>query len=128
MKKVFGLISGISLLILFTSCSCAAMLYRMAGVAPEGKRLKYIQTHPDRPSSVLQAIEEGSLCVGMTKIEVKLVKNGGAFQHIKYSWDVIGEIRFDTWTYVLDKTGDIRFIIYFENGICTGWSRPEIYY
>jgi len=126
MKKVFGLIFGISLLILFTSC--AAMMYRMAGVAPEGKRLKYIQTHPNRPSSVLQAIEEASLCVGMTKEEVELVKSAGVLEHIKYSWDVIGEIRFDTWTYVLDKTGDIRFIIYFENGICTGWSKLEIYY
>ncbi len=126
MKKVFGLIFGISLLILFTSC--AAMLHRMAGVAPEGKRLKYIQTHPDRPSSVLQAIEEGSLCVGMTKKEVNLVRGGGAFQHIVYSSNVYGETRMDTWTYVDDNTGDIRFIIYFENGICTGWSRPGIYY
>jgi len=126
MKKVFGLIFGISLLILFTSCT--AMLYRMAGVAPEGKRLKYIKTHPDRPSSVLQAIEEGSLCVGMNKDEVKLVRNAGMLEHIEYDFHVYGETRMDIWTYVLDKTGDIRFIIYFENGICTGWSKPGVHY
>jgi len=110
------------LIVAIFTVSCAAMLDRMVGISSESKRAEYTKSHSERPKNVLDCVTKGSLCVGMTKEEVMLVRGGGAFTHIKYSHTVVGNVRCDTWTYVDDNTGEIEFILYFESGIVIGWS------
>ncbi len=87
------------------------------------RRGAYLQEHPDLAPEIQQCIEEVTLCVGMTKDEVRIT--WGAPTVIQNHANEMGTYKgTDWWDYMglaVDPGPRERVYVFFVNGLVTGW-------